>query len=69
MKKLQNQYKLGIPLEKALNTFANDTENPLIRSTVSTVLEAQMYGASIPEALDQITTSKILRNVIRKDKF
>jgi type II secretory pathway component PulF len=65
VKKLINQYKLGIPLDKALNTFAGDTDNPMIMGSIATVLEAKKYGASLTDALDQITTSKTMRNVLK----
>jgi archaellum biogenesis protein FlaJ (TadC family) len=68
VKKLQNQYKIGIPLEKALVTFANDTDSVLIQSSISTVLESQRHGANFFEALDQIATSKILRKRLKLDK-
>ncbi|MDP3918752.1 MAG: hypothetical protein Q8Q35_02510 [Nanoarchaeota archaeon] len=65
VRKLINQYNIGIPLDKALTTFANDTDNLMIQAAISTVLEAKKHGANINEALDQITTSKMIRNITK----
>ncbi|MBL7051946.1 MAG: hypothetical protein ISS01_02555 [Nanoarchaeota archaeon] len=63
--KLKNQYKQGIPLNKALETFARDSENKLIQASINTSLEANKYGASLQKVLYQITTSKIMRNKLK----
>ncbi len=65
VKKLKNQYKLGIPLNKAFETFARDSENKLIQSSIHTSLEANKYGANLQKTLFHITTSKIMRNKLK----
>ena len=65
VKKLKNQYKLGIPLNKALETFARDSENRLIQSSIHSSLEANKFGASLQKVLFQITASKIMRNKLK----
>lgn len=67
IKKLANQFKIGIPIETALLTFSKEVNNQLIESTIITALEAKKHGASIYEALDQIATSKIIRNTLRTE--
>ena len=63
--KLKNQIKIGIPLEKAMETFARDTQNPLIKATVHMSIEAKAYGADFYEALYQLGSSKILRKMLK----
>ena len=65
IQKLINQYKIGIPLERCLETFANDTNNPLIISSVSV---ATKNNKNFHETLHQITTSKIIRNILTLEK-
>jgi len=67
VRKLQNQYRIGIPLDKALFTFANDSENKFILSSIKISLEAKRHGADIYEILDQISTSKMTRKVLKTD--
>ena len=64
--KLINQYKIGIPLERALNTFAGDTKNPLIQSVIqiSTKNKKNLY-----DTLEQLTKSKIIRNRLTTEKW
>ena len=64
VKKLINQYRISIPLEQAMETFALDTENMLIQGAVATALETKKHGANIFDALDQVTTSKMTRHVL-----
>jgi pilus assembly protein TadC len=68
IKKLINQFHIGIPIETALMTFSKEIKNPLIESTISAAIEAKKHGASIYEALDQIATAKIIRNALRTEK-
>lgn len=65
VEKLVNQYKIGIPLEQALETFARDTENYMIEGTVAVALESKKHGANLYEALDTIATSKMTRHILR----
>ena len=69
VKKLINQYKMGILLEAALHTFSKDINNYLINSSIQVTLEAKKHGASIYEVLYQITTSKVLRNSLRVEEL
>lgn len=39
--KLSNQLKMGIPLKRALHTFAKDTQHPLIMGVISSALESK----------------------------
>jgi pilus assembly protein TadC len=68
IQKLKNQYRIGIPLEKALTTFSKDTDNELIISAIQTSFEAKKYGANLIDALDQITRAKMIRKVLKTDR-
>ncbi|MSR86141.1 hypothetical protein EXS74_01970 [Candidatus Woesearchaeota archaeon] len=63
--KLKNQYKMGIPIEKALETFARDTKNPLIQATISMSLEAKKSGADLYNTIYELGNSKILRKILQ----
>lgn len=69
VKKLINQYKIGIPLETALQTFSKEINNHLINSSIKITLEAKKHNASIYEVLYQITTSKVIRNSLRVEEI
>ena len=57
LKKLANQIQIGIPVHKALNTFAEDTENPVIKRSVAIVIEAEASGGDIESVLESVTGS------------
>lgn len=65
VEKLINQYKMGIPMDRALNTFAGDTRNPLIESVVAVAIKNK---TNLYETMNQMTSSKILRNIITTEK-
>jgi len=67
VRKLMNQYRVGIPIEQTMTTFARDTDNPLIQSLVATVVESKKHGANFYDTLEQVTTSAILANVLKTD--
>ncbi|MFH0936059.1 MAG: type II secretion system F family protein [Candidatus Woesearchaeota archaeon] len=59
IKKLSNQIEWGIPIHKALNIFANDTENGVIKRSVAIVIEAEESGGDIGDVLDSVTNSVV----------
>lgn len=59
VKKLAKQLEWGIPLHKALVTFANDTENVVIKRSVSIIIEADESGGDIESILDAVTDSVV----------
>ncbi len=65
VQKLQNQYKTGIPKDKAWNTFGKDTRNPLIIATITMSQEAKNRGANFYTALYELGTSKLIRKVLK----
>lgn len=57
IKKLANQMEWGIPVHRALVTFAKDTENAVIKRAISIIIEADESGGDIEDILDAVTGS------------
>lgn len=57
VKKLANQMEWGIPVHRALVTFAKDTENDVIKRAISIIIEADESGGDIEDILDSVTGS------------
>jgi archaeal flagellar protein FlaJ len=57
IQKLANQISLGIPLQKALDTFAQDTKNPMIIRSVTLIREADKTGGNINQILGSVAQS------------
>ncbi|MBI4447862.1 type II secretion system F family protein [Candidatus Woesearchaeota archaeon] len=57
IQKLANQITVGIPIHKALNTFAEDTTNPTVKRAVAIIIEAEASGGDIEKVLESVTTS------------
>lgn len=55
--KLANQIALGIPVNRALQTFAQDVNNPVISRAVALVSEAERAGGEIDYILDSVSKS------------
>jgi flagellar protein FlaJ len=65
--KLAYKVEWGIPVHKAFLSFAESTENPIIKRAVSTVIESEISGGNLEDVLDSITDSLISIKKI-KDK-
>ena len=57
VRKLASQVELGIPVRKALWTFALDTKNSVIHRSISIMNEAERSGGDIRDVLDSIVES------------
>lgn len=68
VKKLANQIEWSIPLHKALFMFANQTNNPVIKRAISTVIEAEMAGGNIEDVLESITESVVKIKVMKQKR-
>lgn len=55
--KLSNQIRLGIPIHTALTTFAEDTNNAMIKRSIAIVIEAEASGGDIQDVLKAVTDS------------
>jgi len=66
IKKLANQVELGIPLDKAFETFANDIDSPVVKRAVAMIIEAEKAGGEIDYILD--STAKSISEVDKLKK-
>ena len=57
IEKLANQIQLGIPLQKALETFAYDTKSPTIIRAITLIREADKTGGNISTILESVAKS------------
>ncbi len=57
IRKLAHQVDWGIPLHRALVTFADDTGNKVIKRSVSIVIEADQSGGNIGDVMDSVAES------------
>lgn len=55
--KLANQIALGITVNQALETFATDVENPVIKRAVALIREAERAGGEVDYILDSVAKS------------
>ncbi len=63
-RKLANQVSWGIPIHKALISFANGTRNVVIKRAIATVIEAERAGGNIEDVLESVTESVIsIKNI------
>src|SRR3989344_8561396 len=68
IKKLANQIEWGIPIHKALVTFANDTENTVIKRSVAIIIEADESGGAIVDILGSVATSVVNIKKMREER-
>lgn len=64
--KLANQIELGIPVGKALQTFAEEVGSPVIKRAISLIREAERAGGEIDYILD--STAKSISEVEKLKK-
>src|SRR3989344_2862126 len=57
VRKLANQIEWGIPIHHALVNFSNDTDNSVIKRSVSIVIEADKAGGDISDVLESVSQS------------
>ncbi|MBS3117772.1 type II secretion system F family protein [Candidatus Woesearchaeota archaeon] len=68
VRKLSHQVEWGVPVEKALLTFAKDTRNAVISRSVSIVIEASKAGGDIENVLDSVTDSVMYVKKIKQER-
>jgi len=66
--KLGRQIEWGIPIHKALVTFANDTGNKVIKRSVSIIIEADESGGDIADILESVATSVVNIKKMREER-
>lgn len=57
VQKLSNQIELGIPLNKAMQSFARDVDNPVVSRAVALISEAERAGGQIDYILESVAKS------------
>jgi len=68
IKKLANQISLGIPLEKALQTFSNDIKNKTISRALTLIGEAERSGGEIGGILESVTEAVSTGEKLKKER-
>ncbi len=68
IQKLSNQIEWGIPTRKALQTFADDTENRVIIRSIALVSEAEKSGGDITDILSSVVESVISVKQIKEER-
>jgi archaeal flagellar protein FlaJ len=68
LKKLANQIEWSIPLHKALMSFGKETENPVIRRAIATVIQAEQAGGNIEDVLTSVTESLLQIKKIKEER-
>lgn len=68
IKKLANQISLGIPIGKALQTFAVDVDNVVVSRAVSLIREAESAGGEIDFILDSTAASIYEIEKLKKER-
>ncbi len=68
VKKLAYQIEWGFPLHEALNTFSKDTNNNVIKKSVSIVTEAEKSGGNMGDVLQAVTDSVFSIKKIKEER-
>lgn len=68
LKKLANQIEWSIPLHKAFINFGKETENPVIRRAIATVIQAEQAGGNIEDVLTAVTESLLQIKKIKEER-
>ncbi len=66
--KLANQISLGIPLNKALKTFAHDVNNKTISRSLTLIGQAERSGGEIGEILESVTEAVTMADKLKKER-
>ena len=68
VQKLGNQISLGIPLSRALKTFANDVNNKTISRALTLIGQAEKAGGDIGEILESVAEAVNLSDKLKKER-
>lgn len=66
--KLANQTSIGIPMSKALDTFADDIGSVTVKRAISLIKEAEMAGGKIDDILDSVAASIYQVEKLKKER-
>ncbi len=68
IRKLANQLEWGIPFHQAFINFGRETNNPIIRRAIATVIQAERAGGNIEDVLLSITESLVEIKKIKEER-
>lgn len=68
VRKLANQISLGIPLNKALDTFSKDVRNPTISRALTLIGQAERAGGDIGVILESVTNAVNMAEKLKKER-
>ncbi|GIU68665.1 MAG: hypothetical protein KatS3mg001_515 [Candidatus Pacearchaeota archaeon] len=68
IQKLANQIALGIPLNKALETFAHDVGNKTISRSITLIGQAERSGGEIGGILESVTEAVTITDKLKKER-
>jgi flagellar protein FlaJ len=68
VKKLANQIKLGIPLNKALTTFSKDIDNKTIARALTLIGQAERAGGDIGVILESVAEAVSMSEKLKKER-
>lgn len=66
--KLANQIELGIPVKRALSTFAEDIGSKVVKRAVTLITEAEKSGGNIEVILESVAKSVAEVDSLRKER-
>lgn len=68
VRKLSNQIESGIPTRRALQIFAADTNNTIIKRSISIIVEAEQSGGDISDILTAVVDSVVNVKRIKEER-
>ncbi|MBT6045127.1 type II secretion system F family protein [Candidatus Woesearchaeota archaeon] len=68
IQKLAHQIEWGIPTRKALQTFSEDTENKVIKRSISLMVEAEQSGGDITDILSSVVGSVVSIKKMKEER-
>jgi len=68
VEKLANQIYLGIPFRTALQTFADDIDNPTVTRTITLIGQAERAGGNIGEILEAVAKAVSMADKLKKER-
>ena len=68
VRKLANQVEWGIPVTDAFSTFANDTNNKVVKRSVVILIQAERSGGNMIDVLDSVVNSVVSVNVLKAER-
>jgi len=68
VRKLSNQVSMGIPVQKAFETFSKDINNKTITRAITIISQAEKAGGSVGEILQNVADTVNLTNRLEKER-